>query len=90
VTLGDTEKNFRRKRDAVAWLVKLTHDEAPVPLVRRDTEWRYVYLGPVTHAYIDKLGFPPRHFYAPRKRVQQKLAAIATPAQATTAVRGST
>jgi hypothetical protein len=75
VTLGDTEKNFRTKREAVAWLVRLTHDEAPVPLVRRDDEWRYCYLGPVTHAWIDKLGFPDRAFYAPKKRGQQKLAA---------------
>ncbi len=72
VTVGDLERNFRRKSDAVAWLVRLTHDESPVPKVHREHAWRYSYYGGkgdrlfVTHAWIDKLGFPPRRFYVRR------------------------
>lgn len=73
VTVGDQERNFRRKSDAVAWLVRLTHDHRPTPHVHREHAWRYSYYGGrgdllfVTHAWIDKLGFPGRRFYLPHK-----------------------
>jgi hypothetical protein len=73
VSVGDTERNFPRRRDAVAWLVRLTHDTRPTPRVHRETSWRYRYYGPgddlrfVAIAVIDKLAFPPRRFYAPKK-----------------------
>ncbi len=72
VTVGDQERNFRRQRDAVAWLVRLTRDVRPTPLVCRETPCRYRYYGPddgfrfVMSAVIDKLQFPPRRFYAPK------------------------
>jgi len=73
VTVGDTERNFPRKRDAVAWLVRLTHDDRPVPAVHREHPWLYAYYGGrgdllfVTRAWIHRLGFPSRRFYAVRK-----------------------
>ena len=72
VSVGDTERNFPRRRDALAWLVRLTHDTRPVPRVHRETTFRYRYYGPgddlrfVAMAVIDKLMFPPRRFYAPK------------------------
>jgi hypothetical protein len=72
VTVGDQERNFRRKSDAVAWLVRLTHDERPVPAVHREHPWLYSYYGGrgdllfVTRAWIQKLGFPSVRFYVPR------------------------
>jgi hypothetical protein len=84
VTVGDTEKNFRYKRDAVAWLVRLTRDPRPTPPVYRETPRRFVYYGPgdqmfVTRAWIDRLLFPPMRFYAVRTRVR-KAAATRPPA----------
>lgn len=78
VSVGDTERNFPRKRDAVAWLVRLTHDTRPTPPVHRETMCRYRYYGPgddlrfVANAVIDKVSFPPRRFYAP-KRTRRKV-----------------
>ena len=85
VTVGDIERNFRRKRDAVAWLVRLTHDERPVPHVHRDHPWRYSYYGGrgdllfVTRAWIDKLGFPALRFYGPKKRRGEPASTTSSP-----------
>jgi hypothetical protein len=78
VTIGDQERNFRRLRDAVAWLLRLTRDMRPGPHVQRQHADRYRYYGPgedvrvVTCAVIDRLRFPPRRFYLPRSRVRTK------------------
>lgn len=85
VTVGDTEKNFRRLRDAVAWLVRLTHDERPLPTVHREHAHRYVYYGSgdldfVIRAGIDRLGFPPLRFYKPRGRKKRRAEPVAADA----------
>jgi hypothetical protein len=78
VSVGDTERNFARRRDALAWLVRLTHDTRPNPRVHRETAFRYRYYGPgddlrfVAVAAIDKLMFPPRRFYVPKLRKRRR------------------
>ena len=77
VSVGDTERNFPRRRDALAWLIRLTHDTRPTPRVHRETAYRYRYYGPgddlrfVAMAVIDKLMFPPRRFYAPKRAIRK-------------------
>lgn len=84
VSVGDQERNFPRKRDAVAWLRRLTHDERPRPSLVKQDRFRTWYYGPgnlafVTRAAIDLLGFPSNRFYAPSKRGRKKPGASATP-----------
>jgi hypothetical protein len=74
VTVGDQERTFRRRRDAIAWLKRLTHDVRPRPVVVKENASCYRYYGPgedlriVTCARIHKLGFPPLRWYRARKR----------------------
>ncbi len=78
VSVGDREKNFQRRRDAVAWLRRLTHDDRPFSPVVKEDAWRYRFYGPGddlrfrTVAVIDKVAFPPRRFYAVKKRRRKK------------------
>lgn len=62
VTLPDTEKNFRRKVDAVTWLRQRLSDERIRPVVVRHCRGAYTFYGPgrderVLRAAIDHLGF---------------------------------
>lgn len=62
VTLPDTEKNFPRKVDAVAFLRRCTNDERIRPVVVRHCRGSYTFYGPgrdavVLRAHIDHLGF---------------------------------
>jgi len=78
VTVGDQERNFRRRRDAVAWLRRLTHDDRPFSPVVKEDAWRYRFYGPGddlrfrTCAVIDKVAFPPRRFYLPKTRRKRR------------------
>ena len=62
VTLPDTERNFRRKRDAVAWCRARSADARIRPVVVRHGPGAYTFYGPkerdgVLRANIDRLGF---------------------------------
>lgn len=62
VGVQDSEKNFPKKRDAVAWLRKRTADTRIRPIVRRRCRGAYTFYGPgdgdvVLTASIDNLGF---------------------------------
>lgn len=59
---ADVEKNFPRKRDALAWLRKRTNDERIRPIVVRHCRGAYTFYGPgkderVLRANIDRLSF---------------------------------
>jgi hypothetical protein len=62
VTMPDTERNFQRKRDAVAYLRQLTSDERIRPVIVRRCKGAYTFYGPgrevtVLRANIDNIGF---------------------------------
>jgi hypothetical protein len=62
VTVCDREKNFTRKRFAVAWLRALTSDSRIRPVIVRRCKGAYTFYGPgrderVLKANIDNLGF---------------------------------
>lgn len=62
VTFATTEKNFSRKRDAVAWLRARAADVRIRPVMVRHCAGCYTYYGPgreeiVLRASIDHLGF---------------------------------
>jgi hypothetical protein len=63
VSVADREKNFARKRDAIAWLRALCLDERIRPVVQRHCAGAYTFWGPgresiVLKANVDNLGFP--------------------------------
>lgn len=62
VAVGDREKNFLRKVEAIRWLCRLTHDSRVRPVVVRHHRGAYTFYGPgrddrVVRADIDRLGF---------------------------------